>query len=332
MQRIQTGADFHLFHFVYRLTCCEHNTAFFQCRSSVREIILDYQILCFLSIYKRSNISIFGCDNRFQFFHTVIFQHLLNRSIRTWSNLINHTPWERYLSRLFNISFKSCFCLTVGNPFLSKCCDGCFQLVTIMGAVICADHSDRFFTCLITGVQKRSHFTDITLWLCRSLYEIRCDIRNDFSFTIYKAVTFFCNGKCTHLQRIFCKNFFQTTILCLILRIQNTGLYYTADNCFFNSSICFQSSKNGVVIMWPVHFFNDFIIETFHYNDTAIQHTFIQKVLSNICLECTENISSTEMNPERIFICCSFYFFTIKFWQRISFGFPLGSVCKTLFI
>ena len=63
MERIQTGTYLHLFHFIHGFPVGINNAGFIEGKLSVREQILDNEILAFLGIYKRSNIGVFLCNH-----------------------------------------------------------------------------------------------------------------------------------------------------------------------------------------------------------------------------------------------------------------------------
>ena len=207
--------------------------------------------------------------------------------------------------------------------------DRCIQFISVVGTVVHADHCHRLFSCLISRIKERCNFSDVTLRSFWSAYKVCLYIRKQFSFSVYKAVSLFCNRKCHHLQRVFCKDLFQTCKIRCIFCVDSQRLYHTSDYCFLNVSICFECHKNCVIIMRMVHFFHDLIVKSLCNDQTAIQNAVIQQVLYYICLKCTENISRTEMDPERIFFCRFCHFFSVKFWKGVSRLFPFCSVFQS---
>ena len=123
MKRVQTGAYFHLFYFIYRFAIRKHQPAFCQIRTTIWKIIFNHQIFRFFRIDKRCYICILRCDHRFQFFHSILLQNLFYRSIWSWSDLIDHAPCKRNFIRV-NIFFKSFFCFFVFCPCFRKSRNG----------------------------------------------------------------------------------------------------------------------------------------------------------------------------------------------------------------
>ncbi len=65
MEWIQTSADLHLFHLVYRLPLRKDQTALIQCLPPIGKCILYHQILTLLRIDKRRHIRVFRSNDRF---------------------------------------------------------------------------------------------------------------------------------------------------------------------------------------------------------------------------------------------------------------------------
>src|SRR5574344_916573 len=119
MQRIQASTYLHLLHLVHCLSVCEHHPCLFQCRASVRELILHHQIFALLSIYEGSHISFLSCNYRIKIVNTILLQHLQNGVVRTRSNLVYHRPGKSHLFLIINIFQKSLISKTIIAPGIS---------------------------------------------------------------------------------------------------------------------------------------------------------------------------------------------------------------------
>ena len=114
VQRIQAGADFHASPPCPRCLCRSRKdqSAFFQCGSSVRESVLDNQVLriplrlrtephrCLLEVITGSSI-----------LHAVLFAGSASYgSRRSWSDLVDHGPGEgNLIRRIRHIIIRSLF-------------------------------------------------------------------------------------------------------------------------------------------------------------------------------------------------------------------------------
>ena len=115
MNRIQTYCYFHTFRKVNCISVCHiYAETFFQSRTSVREAVLYYQILWFLSIDKWCNVCLLTCDHRLHVLNTQLLKICCNLLAWTRCDLIDHCPWK---SNYFFIAYivhkslinKSCF-------------------------------------------------------------------------------------------------------------------------------------------------------------------------------------------------------------------------------
>ena len=82
--------------------------------------------------------------------------------------------------------------------------------------------------------------------------------------------------------------------------------------------------------MGDIHFFNDLRIKAFGDNQSTVQLTAVQHTLYHICMECAEQVSCTEMNPERIGLRCFGHLFYIVLREMVPFFFPFLSVGNAL--
>ena len=71
-----------------------------------------------------------------------------------------------------------------------------------------------------------------------------------------------------------------------------------------------------------IHFLNNLIIIAFRYHQTSVEDFLIQQILNDISLKCAEDVTGTEMNPERFLAGCFCNGFTIILRQRITCVFP----------
>ena len=64
------------------------------------------------------------------------------------------------------------------------------------------------------------------------------------------------------------------------------------------------------------------------YTDAFFEEdVYKRQVLDNVALECTEDITNTEVNPEWILFCILFYCFIIKGRKGITLSFPCTFIC-----
>src|SRR5699024_6690177 len=93
--------------FVYGVSVGHVNAGFFQCRSSVRELVLDYQVLRLLSVYERSDIGSLGSDHRSDILNACFLQLCAYRIRRSWSDLVDHGPWEGNLILIGQVLYEA---------------------------------------------------------------------------------------------------------------------------------------------------------------------------------------------------------------------------------
>ena len=237
MKRIQAGADLHLLHLVHRLSLGEDHADLVKRRAAVREGVLDDQILCLLGVDEGSDIGFLRGNNRRKFLDSVLSQHLLDRCIRSGRDLVNHGPGEGHLCFVIYISFKSCLRKACLLPCFSKGMHSLVELVPVVGAVVCADHGDRFLTGGETLIEKRGDFTDIALRLCRTFLKVAGDVRKLLASAVYQAVALFRDGKGSQLKAVRCEDLFHAAEFRLIFGIQDQGLRYAADDRLFHTAV-----------------------------------------------------------------------------------------------
>ena len=108
MNRIQTYGYFHTFRKINCISVCHiYTETFFQSRTSVREAVLYYQILWFLSIDKWCNVCLLTCDHRLHVLNTQILKVCCNLLAWTRCDLIDHCPWKSNYFLIAYIVYKS---------------------------------------------------------------------------------------------------------------------------------------------------------------------------------------------------------------------------------
>ena len=153
VQRIEAGADLHLLYFVDGLSVGEHEAALFELGPSVREVVLDDQVLGLLRVYERSHIGLHACDHGRELVDSVGVDDLCHGLVGTRGDLVDHGPGEGDLVAL-DISLKFGLCDAVLHPAFRECRDGSGELVTVVGAVVHADHGDGLLTGFKAGVKE----------------------------------------------------------------------------------------------------------------------------------------------------------------------------------
>ena len=102
MQWVQTGRYFHTLCHVNRVTVCHVNSSLLQCRTSVRETILNYQILWNLCVNEWSDIGVAAGDDRSHILDAICLQSFFYNLCRSWGDLIDHAPREGNLILIFH--------------------------------------------------------------------------------------------------------------------------------------------------------------------------------------------------------------------------------------
>ena len=147
MQRVQAGADLHALCFVDSFPVGKDPSALFHRRPSVREMIFDYEVLAFLCIDERSNVGVAGGDDRLCIGEAVLLEYLFDGTIRPRGDLVDHGPREADFFRVLQIGEEAWLYQLVFFPCRSVGCQGKGKFFAIVGAVVGADHRNRFFAC-----------------------------------------------------------------------------------------------------------------------------------------------------------------------------------------
>ena len=331
VKRIQTGTHLHLLHLIHRLAVCKDQAAFFQLRSSVRELILNDKILGFLRIYKGSNVCLSGGDDGLQTFGAVFCQHFLHCRIRAGYDLVDHGPGEGNLLLIPHIGGKTGIRKTIFLPGFHKGHDGFFQPIPIVGTVVHADHGHRLCAGLIPRIQEGCDLSHIADRLLGAIHDIRFHLRSKGAIPLHQTVTFLGDRKGNHLQRIFSENLSETLQVIVVAGVCGQRFRNASDNGFFNGSVCLQCSQKIVIVMGSKQLLHGFM--TAHSDQSPVDHTCVQKILHHICLKCTENISGAKMKPEGILFCFFYHSCAVIARELITGSFPLCSVLnQALFI
>ena len=321
MQRIEACADLHFLDLVDGLSVGEHDAALFKLRSSVREIVLDDEILSLLGVYERSHIGLHGGDNGSKLVDAVSVDDLRNGLVGTRGDLVDHGPGEGDLVA-FDISLKLRLCDAVRNPALCESSDSGFKLVAVVGAVVHADHGDRLLVCLKAGVEERRYFAHVALGLLGTLFHIGDDSGDHLALAVYEAVALLCDGKACHLQGILAEDLAKSRVSGFVIAVQLQGFHYAADYGLLDRAGGLKCYQNGEVIVGMIHLLDDLVVIAFRYGQSAVQNAVIEEVLHYVCLECPENIAAAEVDPERILFGRFSYCFSIILRKRVTFFFP----------
>ena len=133
MYRIQTDGYFHSLGKIDGISVRHvYTEAFFQCRASIREAVLDNKILWLLSINKWCYVCFLSCDHRLHIFNTKVLKVCCDLLAWTRCDLVDHGPWEcnhLLISYIIYeaIIYKACF-----MPLLCHSQHGLTKLGTVL--------------------------------------------------------------------------------------------------------------------------------------------------------------------------------------------------------
>ena len=132
MKRVKTCTNLHALNLVYCLLICEDDANLLKSWSSVRELVLDDEILALLCVYKWGNPSLLGSNNWLKLLNSILFKNLINRIVWSWCDLVDHRPREAHLALVFNVCKESRLYLTVNCPFFCKRVNSVIKLVSVV--------------------------------------------------------------------------------------------------------------------------------------------------------------------------------------------------------
>ena len=217
MYRIQANGYFHSFRQIYSISVCHvYAKTFFQCRTSVRETVFNYEVLWFLCIYKWCNVGFLSSDDWLHIFHTQFFQICCNLFTRTRCNLIDHRPWKCNYFFIAYIIYKSFIHESSFLPFLSHSQYRFTKFCAILGAVIHGNQCDWIFACFVSLIKHCDQNCHCPGCFIRSILNISLNKWEPCAICFLQSITFFCNRKGNHLQGTAAEDLFQAFPLCFI--------------------------------------------------------------------------------------------------------------------
>ena len=328
MYRVQTYGNFHAFRQIDRIPVCHINAkTFFQCRTAVREMIFDHQILRFLCIDKRCNVCLLSGDHRLHLFHAHRFQVCSDLLTRPWCDLIDHRPWKCNDTLVTHIIRKILIHKTIFLPFFRHSQYRLTQFRTVSGTVVHGNQGDWVFSCFISLIQHRCQNRHRSGGSVRAVVDICFHKRKPAAVCFLQGIAFFCDREGNKLQRFCCKDFFQAVPL---RRIGGLCLYrfrQCSQDFVFSGSVTVQDHTQTQIVIRFIDLIYHIVIKGLHTGNASIQDTFFQKSVCNPTDENTENVSNSKMYPSRCFFCFLRYCFHIVPRQFDTCFFP----CLTIF-
>ena len=175
MERIQTGGNLHSLYFINSVSVSHVYAGFFQGRSSVGELVLDYQVLRSFCVYERSNISSLGSNHWSDVFYSGFFQICAYRISRPWCDLVDHRPWEGNLFLIRNVVDESLIYKTFCQPFFSHSGDRILEFLAIVRAVIHRNYCQRIFSGFVTLKEQGAYNSHSGAWFFRTVVNVGLD-------------------------------------------------------------------------------------------------------------------------------------------------------------
>ena len=201
-----------------------------------------------------------------------------------------------------------------------------------MGAVVHADHGDGLRAGLIAGIEQCGDLADIALRHGRAVLQISSDGWQRLALPVDQAVAFFGDRERRHLEGGVFKNGFEAAEFRVILAVENIRSGNAANDRLVDAAVCVQRNEQAVVVVRPVAFFDDFVVEAFHGDDAGVHGSGVQQPLHRVALERTENVPGAEVYPARGFKGFRDHFLPVEGRQGIAFALPCGAVLQAGFI
>ena len=110
-------------------------------------MVFDHEVLAFLCIDERSNVSMAGGDNRLCIGEAVLLEHLFDGASGRGVILSIMVHGKLTFFRVLQIGEEAWLYQLVFFPCRSVGCQGKGKFFAIVGAVVGADHRNRFFAC-----------------------------------------------------------------------------------------------------------------------------------------------------------------------------------------
>ena len=255
----------------------------------------------FFCIYKWSNVSLLSSDDRLHFFHTESFKIICNLFARTWSDLVDHGPWEGndfFITYICNeiIIYKSLLL-----PLFCHCKNRFTEFCTILGTVIHRYQCNWISSCFESFIKHCYQYCHGSCRFVRSVLNVRFHEWKPGSVCFLQSISFFGNCKGYHLKRFACKDLFQAVPLCQIRRLCFYCFCKGSEYFIFTCSVPMQNYAQSQIVIRLIDFIHHIIIERLHTGNATIQNALFQKSVCDSADKDTENVSDSKMHPSRCF-------------------------------
>ena len=160
VEGIQAGGDLHNLRLAHGFARSEDGASRdVQRRSSVGVMVFNYQVLHFLSVYKRRRERVLGGFDKGIVLESVLGQHLLHFLVRARRNLVNHGPGETHFLSGLEIQQKVLRNKSFLRPLPGIGKHSGFHFVAVFGAVVQTLDGERQGSGAIPLQQQHRHDT-----------------------------------------------------------------------------------------------------------------------------------------------------------------------------
>ena len=326
MDRIQTGVDLHALCLVDSFAVRHIDAAVLQARPSVREMILDHQVLSLLRVAKGRNKGFLRRDDRIDILHTLLLQKRRNALRRARRDLVDHGPGEGNRILIPDIIPEALVHKAVCQPRIGDGPHGLLQALSVVRAVVHRHQSDRKAARPISLVQHCRHDGHAVRAVFRPLPEILLCQTRVSAVRTRQRIPFLRNGKGRHLQRRRAEDLPQSPPGRRIRAVSEYGLRKRRNDRPFYGTVIVQDHAQHQIIVRAVDPVHDLRVEGFHAGQSRSQRSLRDQTVDNGTDENAEDVADPEMRPDRrlstdLLHCCRVI--GRKSDPRLQKGFPV---------
>ena len=319
VQRVEAGADFHLFDLVHSLAVAVQHAAQLQRGTTIGVVILDAEVLGLLGVDKRSGKGVLLGDDGVVVLKAVVSQHLLHLGVRARGDLIDHAPGERDLGLVLHISQELSGDQALLCPLGSVSQNRTLDLIAVVRAVVHALHGQGQFACLEALVQQSGdlahgqHGGQATLQVSGS-----------------NAVAFLGDGERDHLQAGVLEDLHQTCPVSAERVIGFQALGDGSDDFLLDVAGRLQADQQAEVIIGLVSLVDDLVVKALGHDDAAVILAAVQSLVEDGSRESAEDVAGTKVHPGGFCMGLGLDSLDIKLGQLVAFFRPLSGQIAVL--
>ena len=299
MKRIEARRHLHLLRIVDGLAIRHVHARLLERGTSVRETVLDHEILRLLGIDERRDKGLLGGDDRSHALDAGRRQLLLDHRMRTRRDLVDHRPRERddrLVRQIIEIRLRR---KSVRNPGRGHLDDGRLELLAIVRAVVHRHDRHRQLSRMeALKQQRRDNRHRVTARLGAFLH-VGLDDRHQRAVGTAQLIALLGNREGQHLKGRRTEDALELGLRRGIREIRLHAPRDARQDLLGDRAIRIEEHVQRQVVERGIDLIDDIVVEGVACDDAGLRQTCLEQTLTQRTDKAAEDVARAEMDPLR---------------------------------